>query len=348
MMEVTKYEVQHLDAWEHFVKRPQSLNGTFLHSRRFLSYHPENKFTDNSLLIYRKDKLAAVVPACVMFEDGKKIFFSHKGSTFGGIVVSKDNYNIRDMCDIIAALEDYLSKNGFDSVYLKNTSEIFSERNTELIDYLMFYHGYIELKELSLYIDFNLYDRVNPENNFSKLRKRKIKTALNNGLAFRKLYDEELPVFYEILSQNLRKFDVEPVHTLTELVDFKKERLKDIVLFFGCFLEEKLTASAMCFDFYGDCLHTQYLCMDYDYSGFGAMDFLDYNMIQYAMDNGYKRFSFGICTEKNGRVFNQSLAEFKESFGCSYVNNVTFYKNLTRRYHCVNSSVESNSSYTPI
>jgi hypothetical protein len=327
-MEIVRYEEKYRDLWEAFVEPPLSLNGTFLHSRRFLDYHPPGRFTDNSLLFFHKDKLAAVIPACVELADGLKTLHAHKGSTFGGIVVARDSYRIKDVEEIITLLDAYLSDNGFHAVYLKNTPPTFAAMPTDLLDYLLFLHGYSDYKELCVYIDFSEYDTADIENNFHKLRKRKIKTARENGLVFRKLHDDEIPAFYAILTRNLAKFQTVPVHTLGELQDFKKERLPDIVTFFGCFLEEKLIAAAMCFAFHRDCLHTQYLCLDYDYSQLGAMDFLDYNMITYAIEHGFKGFSFGKCTEEQGRIFNQPLAEFKESFGGSYVNNVTFYKKL--------------------
>ncbi|MDR0221839.1 MAG: GNAT family N-acetyltransferase [Lachnospiraceae bacterium] len=327
-MEIVKYADKYRDMWEAFIEPPVSLNGTFLHSRRFLDYHPPGRFTDSSLLFFHKDQLAAVIPACLDYEEGQTTFHSHKGSTFGGIVVAKDAYRLNVAKEIIDALAAYLADNGYRRAYLKNTPPTFAAAPTDLLDYLLFLQGYSDYKELCVYLDFAAYDTANIEKNFNKLRKRKIKTARDNKLAFRELHDEEISGFYELLTRNLMKFQTRPVHSLDELLDIKKERLHDIVTFFGCFAADKLLAAAMCFAFRRDCLHTQYLCLDYDYAGLGAMDFLDYNMITYAVENGFRRFSFGKCTEERGRVLNQSLAEFKESFGGGYVNNITYYKEL--------------------
>lgn len=48
--------------WDKFIIN-DSLNGTIYHTRIFLSYH-ENRFIDNSIMIYDKKKLIAVFPCC--------------------------------------------------------------------------------------------------------------------------------------------------------------------------------------------------------------------------------------------------------------------------------------------
>ena len=48
------------DVWDDFIER--SKNGTFMLSRKFISYHGD-RFQDSSLLIYKGEKLIAVFPA---------------------------------------------------------------------------------------------------------------------------------------------------------------------------------------------------------------------------------------------------------------------------------------------
>ena len=88
------------------------INGTFLQTRRFLSYHPDGRFIDHSLLFYdTKGHLAAVCPACEIVEDGKKVFYSHKGSTFGGILIGIKDYKAEKVLALIRLLDEYVSKN---------------------------------------------------------------------------------------------------------------------------------------------------------------------------------------------------------------------------------------------
>ena len=66
--------------WDEFVMQ-HAMNGTFLHTRRFLSYHPEGRFTDASLMIYNGQELCAVIPAAVQAVDGKRMLRALSGKT---------------------------------------------------------------------------------------------------------------------------------------------------------------------------------------------------------------------------------------------------------------------------
>ena len=44
--------------WDSFVKQ-KSMNGTFLQTRKFINYHPKDRFKDCSLMIYKGNTLTA-------------------------------------------------------------------------------------------------------------------------------------------------------------------------------------------------------------------------------------------------------------------------------------------------
>ena len=119
---------------------------------------------------------------------------------------------------------------------------------------------------------------------------------------------------------------MEPVHSLTELIDFKNSRLVDVVDFYGVFYKEVMIAGAMLFYFGKEVLHTQYLAQDVSFSNLFTMNFLNYNLIKLAKDNGFNKFSFGISTENCGKTLNKGLAIFKEGFGTQFCNNRSYFK----------------------
>ena len=69
-MKIRRYNDSNYDSWEAFVK--SSNNGTLFHSRQFLNYHPENRFQDYSLMLYKKDQLQSVFPAVSVLEKNKR------------------------------------------------------------------------------------------------------------------------------------------------------------------------------------------------------------------------------------------------------------------------------------
>src|SRR5690349_11144509 len=83
---VRRFEDVDADAWDRFVD--ESANGTFMHTRRFLSYHPPQRFHDHSLLFLdESQKLRAVFTAAEVLDKGRRILKSHPGATYGGLVV---------------------------------------------------------------------------------------------------------------------------------------------------------------------------------------------------------------------------------------------------------------------
>lgn len=326
-LRIEKYTKDCKDKWDDFVLN-KSANGTFLQTKQFLNYHGD-KFQDASLIIYKgNDTIVAVVPACIIYDGKRKVFSSHVGSTFGGIIIGENFYNIEHVDAILTTLEEYLAKEQYEEVCIKCTSEIFSKKNVNLLYYFLFQRGYTSYDEISCYIDFINY-KEDITSNFTAGRRRDYKYSLKQELVFRQLQcREEIEKFYDILCENLAKFDAKPVHKLEELIEFKKERLQDIVEFYGVFHEEKMIAGSMVFKFLDKVFHTQYLAADQGYLKMFPMNFLDTNLIQTAKDRGFRYFSFGTSTEEHGKVLNKHLAQFKEGFGTEYGLNRTFVKEI--------------------
>ena len=316
------------EKWDKFIER-DSCNGTFLQSRKFLNYHGVGKFEDCSLLVYKgSSTILALIPAHVLYEDGKKVFASHMGSTFGGIVFHRQFYNIAHVAAVLEVLEFYLKEQGFDKLILKQTSQIFSEKNNDLIEYFFFQRNYQYYAEISFVIDLTNYNE-DIVSNYTLSRRRGYRHALKNELCLRRLEkSEEIRGFYDVLTDNLQKFGAVPVHTYEELEDLRENRLNGIVDFYGVYKEEKMIAASMVFRFGQEVFHTQYLAALQDELDVFPNNYMDTQLIMLAKQENFHYFSFGISTEEHGRVLNMHLAEFKEGFGSGYCNNKVFYKEL--------------------
>lgn len=324
-LRIEKYENHLKEKWDEFVLN-DSVNGTFLQSRRFLSYHG-NRFLDASILFYKgNDTIAAVVPACTLVEGTKKIFSSHSGSTFGGIIISRQFNNIEHVSAVLDAFEIYLQDVGYDEVILKCTESIFTTGNVEHLHYFLFQRGYTPYYEFNSFIDLMSYD-ADISANFTAGRRRDYRYSLNQNLTFTKVDSEEgIAAFYHILCKNLQKHNKIPVHSLEELLDFLHIRLCDIVEFYGVFFEGKLVAGSMLFNFQNRIFHTQYLAYSQEYPKLFLMNFLVANLIREAKRRKFQYFSFGISSEEKGKIFNKHLAQFKEGFGAQCGLNITYVK----------------------
>lgn len=309
--------------WDKFILE-DSMNGTFLQTRRFINYHHEGKFTDCSVCVRKGNELMAAILACVIDSDGIKTMFAHKGTSFGGLTVSRKIYSASMIDELFTLLHYFAKSEHFGKIYLRTAPVIYQRENTDLIDYFMYKYGGISYSELNYYI--RLHDfRDDLTSHFSASKRRDYRYSLKNGFTFRKLEThEEIASFYEILKKNLRKFNAPAVHSLEDLYDLKFNRFNDRIEFYGVFLDDILTAGSMIFTFGDDIIHTQYLCSDEDYLHLFSMDFLIANLIKTALERNMRIFSFGVCTEDQGRYLNFGLSRFKEGFGSVFCINKSY------------------------
>ena len=314
--------------WDNFVMEKSS-NGTFLQTRRFLNYHPSDRFVDASLLIYDKGKLIAVCPACEEYGDGRKVFFSHKGSTFGGLIFNPKYYHAEKVVKIIRTLDMYLRDKGFDKSVLKITPDLFSKCSSSLLQYCLFNQGYQPHMELNTYIDLKKISE-NVLNNFDRNKKRNIEKCSKYELEFRKLdSDREIADFYRLLEKNLEKYKIKPIHTIDEIREFKNKRLCNETVFYGIFHKNEQIAGGMMFVFeQTNVIHAQNLSADYTFTEYSPITYLYYKIIETAKREGYSKLSWGISTENKGKDLNLTLVRNKESYGSEYSVNYTFWKNV--------------------
>lgn len=324
---IKKYTDEQQTKWDDFVLY-KSINGTFLQSRRFISYHPRDKFADHSLMIYKGEMIVACVLACEGEENGGRIFYSHKGTSYGGIIVSKQIYNATSISVLMDLLEKYFIENGFDRIFFKMVPRMLARDNVELLDYFLYQRGYWQYAELNYYLDLKKYTG-DISSQFSAGKRRDYRYSLKYDLSFRLLErEEEVKDFYNVLQMNLRKLGLKSVHTYEELLDLKFNRFNEEIEFYGVYLGKRLIAASMVFYFNGHILHTQYLSSDEKYLKYFSMDFLIYNLIAVALKNGCDFLTFGISTEHHGKYLNMGLLRFKEGFGAEYFINRSFEKKL--------------------
>lgn len=325
---IKKFNKENEEIWDYFVLN-SSVNGTFLHTRKFLNYH-KSKFIDSSYLIYNdNEEIIAVCPACELYDNNRKVLFSHKGSTFGGLVINNNYYDLQNVLKIINLLEKKLIEDDFTKIYLKITPSLFSKESSDLLDFCLKYNNYLNYSDLNLYIDFNNYNN-DILSNIKQGKRGNIKNCIKNNFNLKRLdNDKEIIEFYNILCITLNKYQAKPVHNINELLDFKNYRLKDECEFFGIYNYDKMIAGSMMFYFNNiKCAHTQYLCSLPEYNKLSPMTFMYYCMIIEAKQKNYQKLSWGIVTENDGKFINLGLAKSKLSYGSKYSINTIYYKNL--------------------
>ena len=325
---IQRYEPAHADKWDAFVMN-HAMNGTFLQTRRFLSYHPQGRFHDHSLLFYNGQELCAVLPAAEQRVDGKRMLRSHPGSTFGGLMVGAEMLRAPKLTELVSALDSHCRENGFDACEVKLTSDLFATLPTDAIQYAFYHAGYTDEIEIAAYlpIEGKTHEALVADYSFNK--RYDLKKCEKAGLRMERIHShEQLSAFYDLLCWNLQKFDAKPIHTLDELIDFHDARLKDEVLFLGVYnAEGRMVAGACLFHFaQANVLHTQYLATAPDVKGYVPSTSLYDSVIRLGMEIGAKKISFGTSTHDRGRVLNTGLIQNKEGYGSLHSLNRIYTK----------------------
>lgn len=322
---VQKYTQNYEEAWDTFIEN-EALNGTFLQSRKFLNYHPHDRFKDCSIMFYIKDDLVAICPAAVIYDRDVKVFSSHPGSTYGGIIISSELFRAEKMLSLVDSFEKYLINEGFDRCILKQNNPLMDKKKMDLLEFCLFYNGFTEYKELDIYIDYNDYNTDEIIKNFSKLKKRQVKKCINSEMYLKEISNpSEIERFINILADNLQKYGLSPYHTVEDLIDLK-DRFPKNIQFWGAIYNSIMIAESMVFLFpESGCVHTHYLAADPKYNTLSPMSFIYYSMIEKYKNTKYLTLSWGITTEHLGVELNKNLTNTKEEFGSKH-NIVKIYE----------------------
>ena len=305
-MEITKYTPSAAEEWNTFVE--QSVNGTFMFNRSYMDYHSDqtdifdNRFTDHSLMIYDRSNLIALLPAN---EKGDGII-SHEGLTFGGLLVS-GNLKTPKILSIFDEVQEYLNNRGFSYINYKCIPHIYHEVPASADRYALF------RKDADLYRrDISSTIVVSKKHNFPRRRRRELNKANDVGLTVEQTTD--LETFWKILEENLqREHGVNPTHTVDEMKHLMSEFPKNIKLF--CAYDHGTMVSGALVYHSMETARIQYLSTSVDGKGIGGNEkIIDYLLNHYNSECEIQYLDFGISTEGEGRVLNEGLITYKESY----------------------------------
>jgi len=282
-----------------------------LFQRDFMEYH-QDRFEDYSLLVFKNDKVVALLPANKV----EHCVHSHQGLTYGGLITLED-IKLKDFISSFKSIMLSLKKEGFKAIFIKQLPFIYNLTPNDEILYLMFILNAKLIKRDTLSV-LNL-------NNKLKISKDRIsgnKRALKNGLKV--LETNDLKAFWnQILVPNLKnKHDTKPVHSLSEIQSLKNKFPKEIRQF-NVYKNDVLVAGTTIFET-KYVAHSQYISGNEEKNQIGSLDFLHLYLINNVF-NKKMYFDFGISNENQGNNINEGLNYWKEGFGARTVTQ-DFYK----------------------
>jgi len=303
--EPSKYSVERYgpgrkDAWDAFLR--EAKNATFLFQRDYMDYHSD-RFADHSLMVFRGQELAAVLPANITAD---RTLVSHQGLTYGGFAVSR-RATLEDVLECFQAGLAFLHQQGISTVLYKRCPRFYNSIPDDEVDYALFLLD-AELSRRDCALVVNLAERLP----LQKRRQRVINKARQAGLRISQ--DTSFAPFWDgVLAPRLAsRFGVKPVHTVEEIT-LLGTRFPGHIKQFSVYSGGDILAGTTIYETH-DVAHAQYIAATDRGLEIGAVDLL----FAWFLDEAYKGkrlFSFGICNENEGRNVNHGLLEWKEGFG---------------------------------
>lgn len=283
-----------------------SASGTFLHTRRFLSYHGD-RFEDRSLiLVDDRDRLVAVFPAALNPAD-PDVVVSHPGITYGGIVHGRALRGDGVLAALDAILDHYRVL-GLRTLRYKAVPAMYHRWPAQDDLYALFRRqARLVRRDLSATVDLVRPLPVSERRRRGARRARTQGAEIVHGM-------EHTRAFWAVLEQVLSaRHGARPVHTLDE-IRLLAARFPREIDFIGAARGTTLLAGTVLFRTDTVC-HAQYIASNDAGNAIGALDLVFEAAVEKARQLGSLWFDFGISTEAQGTLLNSGLHEFKTGFG---------------------------------
>jgi hypothetical protein len=301
---VRSYSPEDACGWEELVAR--ACNGTFLHTRRFISYH-DDRFRDRSLVLWnRRGRIVGVFPAAEAPADPEMVI-SHPGLTYGG-VVHDGSVRGASMIAALDAIASHYRNLGYRRLRYKVVPSIYHASPAEDDLYALFRLGARRHQcDLSATVDVTSRGRV------TQRRLRSRRRAEGAGVRVAENW-HEIAAFWQILEHNLAsRHGASPVHSVAE-IEMLHERFPDAILLITAKIGTDLVGGTLLF-LSSRVSRMQYTATTKKGRAVCATDPIMEYAIDIAGKRGCRYFDFGTCTLDRGQILHQDLHHFKVSFG---------------------------------
>ncbi len=314
---VRSYQPAHAEAWEELVGR--SCNGTFMHTRRFLSYHVD-RFLDHSMVLEdRRGRVVGVFPAAVSPACPQTIV-SHPGLTYGG-VVHDGSVRGASMIAALGEIADLYRRLGYRRLQYKAVPAIYHSAPADDDLYALFrLEGRRYRSDLSAAIDLSHRGPVTQRRARSRRRAEAASVSTDESW-------DEIGGFWEILEANLaQRHETAPVHSLSE-IQLLHDLFPDEIILIAARITGTLVGGTVLFAA-GPVLHMQYTATTEQGRTACVTDLVMERAIDLACRRGHRFFDFGVSTPHEGWCLDEGLYEFKISFGAGGVVHNHYELNL--------------------
>ena len=285
-----------------------------------MDYH-KDRFEDFSLLIYKGERLYALLPANI----NDDVVYSHQGLTYGSFVL-QDSAKLKSTFLAFKEVLKFLFEERIKKLDIRIIPSFYNSLPSDELEYILYKaEGSLVKRDVILLIDYQNKLR------FQKNRREGINKAKRKNLIVK--VDGDYEAFWnKILIPNLKeKHNSSPVHSLDE-IKLLAARFPNHIKQVNVYQDDKIVAGTTVF-LTKKVIHPQYVSANSNKNELGSLDVL-YNFIIDHFIAGRNYFSFNTSSEENGKLLNEGLLFWKESCGArphvfnNYEINTDTYKTL--------------------
>ena len=300
MIDVESYSADRQVQWNDFVAKAKQ--GTFLFDRRYMDYHSD-RFSDHSLMVSRKGRLVALLPANVSGDT----LYTHQGLTYGGLITDRQA-TAQTVCEVLTAVDERLRAEGLRWVVYKPVPHIYHllPAEEDVFALALRCHARLVERDASAVIPL---DRRLP---FTESRRSGLRKALAAGVTIEASSDVD--AFWAILAGNLAsKYGATPVHTAQEMTLLMSRFPQQIKLYMAYSADREPLGGTVVYLTHR-VVHTQYISASPEGKRCGALDLLFHRLINETVwQQSY--FDFGTSALPGGNELNEQLIFQKQGFG---------------------------------
>jgi|688.fasta_scaffold118918_3 hypothetical protein len=288
------------DEWDRGIE--SSVNGTLFHLRQFLGYHGD-RFAQTARFygFASRGKILARIAFAVIEQEGRRVFVSPYGGSYGGIVFAQ-HPSLRDAIGITDSLINLFDLLGVEEAFLANPIAASYQGSLDTASFALIFRGFsIAIRDVTSVFVRGLSVP-------SERARRSAKKAMKLGVKI----DWSPPIedYWKVMMATYRKHGVPPTHTFENILSLRTllgERIRFPVAYFegepaaaiGCFRVSRILDSAF------------YICQDPELQHSQALSLLIAEQLE-KLDEEVKCFSFGTSTYDMQPRHN--IFEFKENF----------------------------------
>ncbi len=310
----------------------------FYHSTEWKEFITKS-FNTEQLWVTATDDTNTVITALPITKIRSKIFGSRIIATgyqeYGGFIGDKDNLN-----KIIEYIKEKYS-NEFEFLEIKGSIDgTNNPNNNPLLRKVNHYKRFVlSLKKSTQEKDpLNVFkDQAggaveaigDPKfsgpiwDNIQKSKRKAINKA-KKECTCRELNIKDLDQFYKLYLQNMRRFGTPPYSKHYFHNFFNKIEEKGFGRIYGCFKDNKLISALLGFT-YNRTVHITTAISNTKFAKYRPSDLMHWKFINWALENNYKSFDFGLVREESGQF------EYKRKWGAELKELPSYYLLLSKK-----------------